>query len=85
MIGLNAWREVVYIQELPNSMETYKIDFWYRQIYLVSYISVAIQLMSTGDTFTTDIDEWLYIDNVKVEFQNRRTIYYISQVFKHNN
>jgi len=48
-------------------------------------MSVAIQWMSTGNTFTTDIYEWLYIDNVKVQFQNRNTIYYISQILKDNN
>jgi len=38
----------------------------------------------SGNTFTTDISEWLHISNVKEAYQSTNIVNYIQQMLKHN-
>jgi hypothetical protein len=53
-------------------------------MHLVSHISESIRQMGSGDIFTTDISEWLYLANVKEAYRSTNKVNYIRQMLKHN-
>jgi len=65
LIEFEAWWETIGIQALRKSIEQHIIHFGYPKMHLVSHISESIRQMGSGDNFTTDISERLYIANVK--------------------
>jgi len=53
-------------------------------MHLVSNISESIRQMVSVNNITTNISEWLHIDNVKEEYLFTNKVNYIWQMLKHN-
>jgi len=71
-------------QELRKTIEQRVIHFRYRMMHLVSHISESLRQICSGDNFTTDISERLYISNVKEAYRSTNKVNYIRQMLKHN-
>jgi hypothetical protein len=65
LVEFGAWWQATGIQELRETIEQRVIHLGHPMIHLVSYISQSIRRMGSGDNFTTNISEWLYIANMK--------------------
>jgi len=71
-IGLNeyeAWWMAIGIGELQKTIEQHVIHFGYPMMHLVSHIAESIRRTGSGNKFTTNITEQLYIGILKVVYQ----------------
>jgi hypothetical protein len=64
LIKFEAWWKATGIQELRKMIEQCVIHFGYPKMHLASLISETIWQMGSGDNYTTNISERLYIANV---------------------
>ena len=84
LIEFEAWWQAIGIQEHWKTIEQQIIHFGYPKIHRMSHISESIRRMGSGDFFTTNISERLYIGNVKVAYRSTNKVYCIEQMLKHN-
>jgi hypothetical protein len=84
LIEFEAWWEAIGIQAIRKTIEQRVIHPGYPKMHLVSHISESIPRMGCGDTFTTDISEWLHIANVKEAYLSSNKVNDIRQMLKHN-
>jgi hypothetical protein len=74
----------ISVRKLGKVMDQGAIHFRYPKLNLMSPLSESVRQMDSGDTFTTDIAEWLHISNVKESYRSANNVNYIGQMFKHN-
>jgi len=84
LIEFEAWWETIGIQALRKTIQQRVIHFGYPMMHLVSHISESIRRIDSGDNFTTDISERLYIAKVKEAYRSSNKVNYIRQMLKHN-
>jgi hypothetical protein len=78
-----SWKQhsILELQKVP---EHQKVHFGYPKMHLVIHISESIRRMGSGDNFTTDIPELLYISNVKDGYRSSKKVNYTQQILKFN-
>jgi hypothetical protein len=82
LIECEAWWQAMRFQEVQNSMEQCVIHFGYPKMHHMSHISVLFQYVGSGNTFPTDISEWLHMSNVNERYQSTNKVKYIRQMLK---
>ena len=85
LVDFKPWLQAIGMQELRKTIEQRVIHLRYSKMHLVSHIAEAIWRMGSGENFTTNISERLYIGNVKEAYQSTNKVNYIQQMFKYNN
>jgi len=84
LIGCEAGKWAIGIQELRKPIEQCVIHFRYQRIHLVSHISESIRWIGSSENLTTHISRWLHMGNVKEAYRSTNKVNYIRLILKHN-
>jgi len=84
MIEYEDWWEVISVQVLQKIIEQYIINFEWRNMHHLSYISNSIWGRGSGDNFTTEFPERLNVRNIKDAYWSSNQVNYVGHILKYN-
>ena len=84
LIKFEAWWMALCVLEIQTTINQHVIHLGHSRVHLVTHTSQSILRMGSGDNFTTDIAEWLYLSNVQEAYQCTNKVNNVRLMLMHN-